>query len=98
MRSNTSGLLFTQNENGSIIVEVEDYGVSEFGGRDLEIRYDLDKENAKILYEELKKIHNGTFEEMLIEEFSDTFNTIEFEDFCKEHNIKYHHSTWSSFN
>ncbi len=98
MRSDTSGLLFTQNENGSIIVEVIDYDISEFGGRDLEIRYDLDKENAKVLYEELKKIHKGTFEEMLIIEFSETFNTRKFEAFCNERNIKFHYSTWSSFN
>lgn len=34
MREGTSGLLFTQNKDGSIRLEVIDYGVEEFGGRD----------------------------------------------------------------
>jgi len=93
MRTDTSGLLFTINKDGSIILEVIDYDVSEFGG-DWESRYDLDKTNASILYNELKKIHNGSFKEMLISEFGKDFNTLDFEYFCSKHNIKYHHSNW----
>lgn len=95
MRADTSGLLFTQNKDGSIRVEVIDYEVEEFGGHDWESWYDLTKENADILYNELKKLHGGNFKEMLIAEFGKTFKTQEFENFCKEHNIVYSHMTWS---
>ncbi len=95
MRFGTSGLLFSQNRDGSIRVEVVDYGVEEFGGHDWESWYDLTKENADILYAELKKIHNGNFKEMLIAEFGENLKTYEFERFCKEHGIKYEHQTWS---
>ncbi len=97
MREGTSGLLFTRNKNGSIRVEVVDYGVAEFDGCDWECWYDLDKTNADLLYEELRKLHKGNFEEMLIKEFGETFNIRHFQSFCKEQNIKYDHMTWSSF-
>lgn len=95
MREGTSGLMFTQNNDGSIRVEVVDYGVEEFDGRDWECWYDLTKENADALYNELKKLHSGTFEQMLIAEFGKTFDMLEFVKFCREHNIKYSHGTWS---
>ena len=95
MRADTSGLLFTQNKDGSIRVEVIDYEVEEFGGHDWESWYDLTKENADILYNELRKLHSGDLKEMLIAEFGETFKTIEFEKFCNEHNIIYSHMTWS---
>lgn len=56
MRADTSGLLFTQNKDGSIRVEVIDFEVEEFGGHDWESWYDLTKENADILYNESKKV------------------------------------------
>lgn len=95
MRLGTSGLLFTKNKDKSIRVEVIDYGVEEFGGQDWESCYDLTKENAAILFNELKKLHNGSFEQMLIAEFGEGFRTFEFEKFCKEHGIHYSHYTWS---
>lgn len=95
MRAGTSGLLFTQQNDGSIRVEVVDYGVEEFGGRDWESWYEINKENAEKLYTELSKIHSGTFEEMLVLEFGETFKMPEFEKFCKEHNVEYSHMTWS---
>lgn len=94
MRKDTSGLMFTQNDNGSIIVEVCDYGVSEFGGGDWEGRFDINKENAEKLYAELCKLHKGSFEEMLIAEFDKSFHITEFIRFCKEHDIKYYYSSW----
>lgn len=95
MRVGTSGLLFTQNKDGSIRLEVIDYGVEEFGGRDWESCYELTKENAEILYSELKKLHRGEFREMLVAQFGETFETPDFEKFCKEHGIDYDHFTWS---
>jgi hypothetical protein len=90
----TSGLLFTQHDDGSIRAEVVDYGVSEFGGGDWESWYDLDKENAQKLYALLKKKHSGTFEEMMVAEFGKVFQTYYFERFCRENDIHYVHDTW----
>lgn len=95
MRADTSGLLLTHNKDGSVTLEIVDYDVEEFGGRDLEFRYDLDSENADILSGELKKLHNGDLKEMLVAEFSRTFNAVKFERFCKEHGIRYKYSSWS---
>ncbi|MGN1103565.1 MAG: hypothetical protein ACI4QI_01690, partial [Candidatus Coproplasma sp.] len=69
MRKGTSGLLFTQKDDGSIRVGVVDFEVGEFGGRDWESWYDLNKENADVLFSELKKLHSGDFKQMLIAEF-----------------------------
>lgn len=95
MRLGTSRLLFTENKNGSIKVEVVDFGVEVLGGHDWESSYDLTKENAAILFNELKKLHNGSFEQMLIAEFGEEFSTLKFEKFCKKHNISYSHYIWS---
>ncbi len=95
MRKGSSGLMFAKNKDGSITVEVVDYGVSEFAGGDWESRYDLDEENAAILYQELKKLHTGTFKTMMLSEFGEEFDTCHFEEFCGERNIKFSHSTWS---
>lgn len=94
MRAGTSGLLFMQNEDGSIRVEVVDFGVEEFGGHDWETWYELDKINAEILYNALRKKHSGTFKELLAKEFGEDFKTLDFEQFCKEHNIVYEHMSW----
>ena len=93
MRKDTSGLMFTQNRDGSIMIEVVDYAVEEFGG-DWESRHVLDKLNAKKLFAELKKLHDGSFEEMLIKEFEKSFNILKFEKFCKDHQIDYSLTTW----
>lgn len=90
----TSGLMFTRNSDGSIRVEVVDYGEEYFGGHDWESWYDLDKTNAEKLYVELSKTHSGTFKEMLVSEFGERFNTPEFEKFCKERNVVFSHMTW----
>ena len=101
MRKGTSGLLFTQNDNGSIRVEVVDYGVSEFGGGDWESWYELDKQNADALYSELSKLQSGSFKDMLNAQFGvDTefgrdFDIPKFTAFCNERGIEYSHFTWS---
>jgi hypothetical protein len=96
MRDGTSGLLFTQKENGAICVMVVDYGVEEFDGRDWESWYDLDKGNADRLSAELKKMHSGTLEQMLKEEFCEgaDFSLYKFERYCREHGIAYRHESW----
>lgn len=87
-------MMFTQNDDGSVRLEVVDFGVSEFDGGDWECWYDLDKDNAQLLFNELSKLHKGSFQEMVIAQFGDTFAIPEFVKFCKEHNIEYSHGTW----
>lgn len=96
MRDGTSGLMFTQAKDGSICIQVVDYGVEEFDGRDWECWYDLDKENSALLTAELKKEYGGTLKKMLQEAFckGDDFLTYKFECFCREHNIVYDRQTW----
>lgn len=95
MTTNTSGVLFTENKDGSIRVEVVDYNVEEFGGHDWESWYELTRENAKKLFEELEKIHRGNYREMFVAEFGEAFDTVKFEKFCLERNISFQHMTWS---
>lgn len=94
MREGTSGLLFSENADGSIRVEVIDFEVEEFGGHDWESWYDLDKVNAEHLFAELSKLNSGTKKEMLITAFGETFEMGEFEKFYKERNIRYSHGSW----
>jgi hypothetical protein len=96
MRDGTSGLMFTQDKHGSISIHVVDYGVEEFGGRDWECWYILDKENVDFLTAELKKQYSGTLKEMLQAAFCkrDDFLIYEFEWFCREHNIVYNRQSW----
>lgn len=96
MREDTSGLLLTEYDIGSIRVEVVDYGISEYGGADLEMWYNIDSENAKKLKEQLSKLHCGPLEEMLIAEFGKEFNMREFNKFCAENGIKFSFDTWMS--
>lgn len=94
MREGTSGLLFTQNADGSVRLEVVDYGVEEFGGGDWESWYELDKINAGLLKKELEKSRFGSFRDMLIAEFGEGFSVLKFERFCNERGIKYSHASW----
>lgn len=86
--SESSGLLFTQNRDGSIKLQAIQY---DWGDKDCDYDqwYDLDKENADKLCNELSKIHSVTFKEMLIAEFGEEFDIWRFERFCREHNIKF---------
>ncbi len=65
MREGTSGLLFTQNKDGSIRLEVIDYGVEEFGGRDWESWYDLSKKTQKFCLKNYKNYTPATLKKCL---------------------------------
>lgn len=97
MREDSSGLLLTEYDSGSIRVEVVDYGIYEYGGGDMEMWYEIDSENAKKLKNALKGKHSGSFEEILIAEFGKTFNMPDFQKFCNENDVKYRFQTWTSF-
>ena len=64
MREGTSGFWTTQKD-GKITIEYVDFEVSEFGGRDFEKTYCLDKENAEKFVAELQKQYEGTLDEMI---------------------------------
>lgn len=96
MRAGTSGLMLTENRDGSVRIEVVDYGVEEFGGEDWESWFDLDKTNAELLFSALSEQYDGTHKEMLLAAFGETLDIPTFTRFCKERNIRYEHMTWYS--
>ena len=95
MMSETSGLLFTKNKDGSIRIEVIYY---DWDGKDCDHDhwYDLNKENADKLYYELSRIHSGTFEEMLLLEFTKNLDIFKFEEFCRKNDIAYIEMSWTN--
>ncbi|MCI8596606.1 MAG: hypothetical protein HFE35_07350 [Clostridia bacterium] len=90
----TSGLMVTENNDGTVILEIVDYNVSEFGGSDYELKYALPSGEAEKLKEYLNGKHKGTLEEMLVVEFGKEFNLREFEKMCAENDIKYKRTSW----
>lgn len=95
MRESTSGF-WLEEKNGEISIGYTDFGVSEFGGGDFERTYYLDKENAEKFKEALKQKYKGTLKQMITSAFTKNFNDQKFWDFCKENEIKYTSSTWTS--
>ncbi|MBO5850904.1 MAG: hypothetical protein J6R29_01060 [Clostridia bacterium] len=95
MREGTSGFWLEEKDDG-ISIGYTDFGVSEFGGMDFERTYYLDKENSKKFKDSLKKEYKGTLKQMITSAFTENFSDQKFWDFCKEHDIKYTTSTWTS--
>ncbi len=90
----TSGVMLTESGDGTVILEIVDYNVSEFGGSDYELKYALPSGEAEKLKEYLNGKHKGTLEEMLVVEFGKEFNLREFEKMCAENDIKYKRTSW----
>ena len=90
----TSGVMLTESGYGTVILEIVDYNVSEFGGSDYELRYALNCDEAKKLKRLLKQKHKGTLEEMLVVEFGKNFDALRFEKTCSENGIKYKRTSW----
>lgn len=91
----TSGLLLTINEDGSIRVEYEDYDTP-MGG-DYSSMYDLDSENANKLRKLMKKKHPLlSFKNSLILEVGKNLNDEKFQKLMDKNDIKYTHTTWLS--
>ena len=90
----TSGVMLTESGDGTVILEIVDYNVSEFGGSDYELKYALPSGEAEKLKEYLNGKHKCTLEEMLVVEFGKEFNLREFEKMCAENDIKYKRTSW----
>ncbi len=90
----TSGIKVTENEDGTIELFYVDYGVEQFGGRDFECTYKLDKENAEKFRKALNERYTGTLSEKVISAFTKNFNTTAFNDFCRQHGIAFDQTTW----
>ena len=91
----TSGLLLTINEDGSIRVEYEDYDTP-MGG-DYSSMYDLDSENANKLKKLMKKKYPLlSFKNALICEVGKNLNDEKFQKLMDKNEIKYTHTTWLS--
>ena len=91
----TSGLLLTINEDGTVRVEYEDYDTP-MGG-DYSSMYDLDSENANKLRKLMKKKHPLlSFKNALIWEVGKNLNDEKFQKLMDKNDIKYTHTTWLS--
>lgn len=85
MRS--SGLFFERHPDGSASLGYEDYGVEIFDGADYEVTYLLDKENMAKLMSNLDTATGKNTRDLLIEKFGKEFHSMNFEEFCKDHEI-----------
>ena len=95
MREGTSGF-WIEEKDGGISIGYVDFGVSMFGGGDYEKNYYLNKENSEKLENALKKQYSGTLDEMIEAAFGRGFKDSDFWAFCKENEIEYTSSTWTS--
>lgn len=85
----TSGLLFTINNDGSAEIGYEDYGVEFFDESDYELMFYLDKNNFELLLASLDISRKDKIKNHLIEKFSENFDSNKFENFCEENKIKF---------
>lgn len=92
---NSSGILLTENGDGSIVVGYVDYNVGFFGGGDYESFYTLDGENAKKLRAYFENAGYATLKEGLTARLGKNFNDGEFVKLCGGLNIIYKHNSWS---
>ena len=96
MRKGTSGFWLQEENDGSIVIGYEDYGVSEFADGDFEQTYSLDSENALKLKRALQVNYNGSLKKMIEAAFGEEFSDRRFWALCQENDIKYSQSSWTS--
>ena len=82
-----SAFLYTLNPDGSAVIGYEDYDVDIFDGDDYEVTYLLDTTNFTNLLHHLDIPLNRDTKKLLKKEFGNHFDSRNFEEFCKEHNI-----------
>ena len=92
---NTSGLLLTQNSDGSIIVEYEDYNTA-LGG-DFSSIYTIDANNADKLRKAMKKRYPLLpLKRALICQVGKNLDDAKFVKLMNRLQINYEHHTWRS--
>jgi len=96
MKEATSGFSLSYENDGSLRICYDDFGVSEFGGGDYEKSYTLDKENAEKLKAALSELLKGTLEEMMEAYFGREFSDSKFRHLCRECGIQFSSSFWIS--
>lgn len=84
-----STFLYTLNPDGSAMIGYEDYDVDIFDGDDYEVTYLLDAENFNNLLHHLNIPLNHDSKKQVQKEFGQHFDSRKFEEFCKNHNIRY---------
>ena len=93
----TSGAMVTLENDGSFIIQYVDYNVGFFGGASYEVTIEMDKENSDKFQDALRKKYRGSIEKMIKAAFTKKFKEQKFRDFCKENDIKYERSSWTSY-
>ena len=97
-RQGTSGLLLTENADGSLRLEYVDYGVSVFGGGDYEVWYTVEKADADKIRAYLRgKYSQGRLKEMMKAEFGETLDERKFNALCDELGVEATRNSWTSF-
>ncbi len=85
---NSSGIMI-EEDDGAVTIGYTDYDVSEFGGRDYECFYTLDKESSERFKSALSKKYTGDLFDMCVQAFTIKFSNSAFESFCKENKLEY---------
>ena len=87
----SSGVWIEENDDGGLTIGVTDYDVGAFGGDDWEWSATFDKDNSRILVDNLKKEYGDkmTLKEMLKDKFGEIFSTTDFAYYCNSLNLKY---------
>ena len=90
----TSGIMVTEKDDGTIELFFADYGVEEFGGHDYECTYKFDKQNSDKFRKALTENYAGTLKEMVVAAFTEKFNVPTFNEFCKKNEIVFQKDVW----
>ncbi len=90
---NSSGMILEETE-GDITIGYVDFDVSDFGGRDYECFYKLDKRNSELFKSALQKAYSGDLFGMCVQAFSIKFSNGRFESFCAENGIVFVKNTY----
>lgn len=96
-RKGTSGLLLTENKDGSLRLEYVDYGVGFFGGGDYEVWYEVDKQDAdKLRAYFTEKYGAGDLKTQMKKEFGENLSEPLFHKLCNELGVYAKRNAWTS--
>ena len=78
----TSSVQVTVKEDGSVELYFASLNIDAVGGDDFKCVYIFDGENSAKFSRALKKIYDGSMQQMVESAFTKTFNLYEFYKFC----------------